>query len=92
MKKINKAEVIISNKFQTNMQAMNIYAHLSKTNERSFKGDIKKVDNDLYILRDEQGHDVCGILDQRSFMEALLETDVAHLWVSNNKKKLGTSN
>ena len=92
MKRMKKAEIIISAKFQTNMQAMSIYSHLSKTSERCFKGDIKKVDKDLYILHDEQGRDICGILDPRSFMEALLETDVAHLWTGNNKKKLGTSN
>ena len=92
MKRMKKAEIIISEKFQKNMQAMSIYSHLSKNNERCFKGDIKKVDNDLYILHDEEGRDICGILDQKSFMEALMETDVAHLWTCNNKKRLGTSN
>lgn len=89
--KMKNTDVIISSKFQENMQAMNIYAQLSKSNETCFRGNIKKVDKDLYILRDEKGRDICGILDQRSFMEALLETDVSHLWISNNKKR-GTSN
>jgi len=92
MKKMKKADVIISAKFQTNMNAMSIYTHLSKSSERCFNGKVKKVDNDLYIICDEQGRDICGILDQKSFMEALLETDVSHLWTGNNKKKLGTSN
>ncbi|MDR2431163.1 MAG: hypothetical protein LBD99_02790 [Candidatus Margulisbacteria bacterium] len=92
MKKINKAAVIISSKFQANMQEMSIYAHLAKKNSACYPGSIKKVDNELYILRDAAGRDVCGILDQKSFMEALLETDVAHLWIGNNSKKRGTGN
>jgi len=92
MKRMKKAEIIISEKFQTNMQNLNMYEHLTKKCAACYKGSIKKVDNDLYILRDAAGRDVCGILDQKSFIEALLETDVAHLWIGNNKKKPGTSN
>ncbi|MDR1997526.1 MAG: hypothetical protein LBQ83_04305 [Candidatus Margulisbacteria bacterium] len=92
MKNMKKAEIIISDKFQDNMQNMSMYAHLSKKSELCYKGSVKKVDNELYILHDEQGRDVCGILDQKSFMEALLETDVAHLWAFDNRKKIGTGN
>jgi hypothetical protein len=92
MENSKKAEIIISNKFRDNMQSLNMYSHLTKKGEACYKGSIKKVDNDLYILRDPDGRDICGILDQKSFMEALLETDVAHLWTFDNKKKLGTGN
>ena len=92
MKNINKAEIIISEKFQANMRNLNMYAHLTKRSEASYKGSVKKVADDLYILCDTEGRDICGILDQKSFIEALMETDVAHLWINNNKQQPGASN
>ena len=79
MKKTN-TQVILSEKFQKSMEHMNMYEHLTKKSQRCFGGTVKKLDNDFYVVLDEQGKDVCGMLDQKSFMEALLETDVAHLW------------
>jgi Fe2+ or Zn2+ uptake regulation protein len=78
-------QVILSEKFQQSMKHMNMYEHLSKTDQSCFKGGIKTMYPELYVLQDENGCDVCGLLDQKSFMEALLETNVAHLWtVSKN--------
>ena len=64
------------------MEHMNMYEHLTKKSTRCFTGSVKKLDNDFYVVLDEHGKDVCGMLDQKSFMDALLETDVAHLWQS----------
>ncbi|MDR1452387.1 MAG: hypothetical protein LBJ25_00220 [Candidatus Margulisbacteria bacterium] len=81
MKRTNTT-VILSEKFQQGMRHMNMYEHLTKKDESCYKGSIKSLNSELYILRDENGQDVCGLLDQKSFMEALLETDVAHLWTT----------
>ena len=81
MKKTNTT-VILSEKFQQSMQHMNMYEHLTKKDKSCYKGSVKSLDTELYILQDENGSDVCGLLDQKSFMEALLETDVAHLWTA----------
>lgn len=87
-----KPEIVISEKFQQQVEGLNIYDQIQKSSEASFAGSIQRIDEELYILKDDQGNDVCGILDCRSFMEALMDTDVSHLWTMDNRKKLGTAN
>jgi hypothetical protein len=74
-------EIIISDKFREQTESMNIYSQLQKQGTAAFGGSVTKVDDELYILKDESGKDICGILDCKSFMEALMDTEVAHLWV-----------
>lgn len=87
-----KNEVIISENFQKQLQSLNILDHVQKKCTIDFAGSIVKLDEGLYILKDKKGKDVCGILDCNSFMEALLDTDIAHLWAYDNRKKIGTAN
>ncbi len=84
--------VVISNNFQKQLESMNIVDQVQKRGEFFAEGNILKLDDGLYLLKDQHGQDVCGILDCRSFMEALLDTDISHLWAYDNRKKIGTAN
>jgi len=86
-----KKEIVISRKFQEQLDSLNIYEQLTKKTVTRFKGSVQKVDDELYVLKDTKGHDVCGILDCESFLEALMDTEVAHLWVPKGEKS-GLSN
>ncbi len=85
-------EVVISQNFKTQMDNLNIMDQLQKNCTPSYKGNVTKIDDGLYLLKDTKGNDVCGILDCQSFLEALMDTDIAHLWSFDNRKKIGTAN
>ena len=81
-----KKEVVISKKFKEQVEGMSIYQQVQKTGSVSYKGSVSKVDDDLYIIHDKRGRDICGVLDCKSFMEALMDTEVAHLWFPKTGK------
>lgn len=87
-----KKEIIISDKFQTQLEELNIVEQLQHKGTTNYPGSILKLEEGLYLLKDDQGQDVCGILDCDSFMEALMDTDISHLWAYDNCKKIGTAN
>ncbi len=87
-----KKEIIISDKFQNQLEELNIVEQLQNKGTTNYPGSILKLEEGLYLLKDTQGNDVCGILDCDSFMEALMDTEISHLWAYDNRKKIGTAN
>jgi len=87
-----KQEIVISKKFKEQMDNLNVLDQIEKPCSNAFAGTVRKIDDELYVLHDAHGAEVCGILDCKSFMEALMDTDVAHLWAYDNKKKYGVAN
>ena len=87
-----KQEIVISKKFKEQMDNLNVLDQIEKPCSNAFAGTVRKIDDELYVLHDTHGAEVCGILDCKSFMEALMDTDVAHLWAYDNKKKYGVAN
>lgn len=87
-----KQEVVISQKFKDQLDKLNILEQIEKPCTNAFPGTVRKIDDDLFILYDNRGAEVCGLLDCKSFMEALMDTDVSHLWAYDNSKKYGAAN
>jgi len=85
-------EVVISDRFKEKAVEYKIYEQFQKMEQAAYKGSILRLEEDLYILRDKNNNDICGILDPQSFYEALMDTDVSHLWCFDNKVKKGAAN
>ena len=79
---MEKASIIISEKFLKQLRDLRISEHLSAPCLRAFPGDVRKLSGELHVLEDGNGKDVCGLLDAKTFYSALMETDVAHLFVN----------
>jgi len=75
--------VIISEKFLAQMKELNMIEHIKNPCRAGYKGSIRKISNELYVIKDQQGEDVCGLLDGATFYSALMETDVAHLFANS---------
>lgn len=87
-----KQEIVISQKFRDQLSKLNILEQIEKPCTNAYAGNVRKIDEDLYILYDHRGTEVCGLLDCKSFMEALMDTDVSHLWAYDNNRKYGAAN
>lgn len=87
-----KQEIVISQKFRDQLNKLNILEQIEKPCINAYAGTVRKIDDDLYILYDNHGAEVCGLLDCQSFMEALMDTDVSHLWAYDNNRKYGAAN
>lgn len=79
---MEKTNVIISEKFLKQMKDLNMVNHIKSPCKKGYKGTIRKISDDLYVLKDKTGEDVCGLLDGATFYSALMETDVAHLFAN----------
>ncbi len=84
---MEKAEVIISDKFLKQLQEMRIQSHMIAPCTKAYPGDVRKLSDELHVLEDSSGKDVCGLLDGKTFYSALMETDVAHLF-ANSKTQI----
>lgn len=77
-------KVVISQKYLNQIADLNITEHIINPSSKKGSGDIKALSDSIYLLKDETGRGVCGIMDPRTFYEALIESDVAHLFSKGN--------
>jgi len=73
-------KVVISEKYLQQIADLNISQHMLNSSTKRGHGDVKALSDSIYLLRDEAGNGVCGIMDAQTFYEALSQSDVAHLF------------
>ena len=84
------SNVVISKKFKTKLESMNMLKQSSNLCIKMQKsGLVSKIEDGLYIILDQSTESEVGILDPRSFWEAILSTNLANFW---NVKKKALSN
>lgn len=81
---MEKTNVILSDKFLKQLKDFKMFLHLKSPCQKGFKGSLRTISKDLHVLQDSAGNDVCGILDGETFYNALMETDVAHLFARSS--------
>lgn len=81
--------VIISDKFKTRLEKMNILHQETNVGKKLREsGYVKRIEEGLYVLFDQNGLNGVGILDAATFWQAVLSTEVAGLWDYSKKGNL----
>jgi len=77
---MESTKIVISEKYLRQIADLNITEHMINPSNRRGRGDIKSLSDSIYLMKDESGEGICGIMDAKTFFEALIESDVAHLF------------